>query len=128
MNREEFMEHLRAGRPATVAVKEITGIRPRIVTIADLENELTYKRYGVMMAGKKMVAIVVLELTVKQVPAAFLDRVKEGEPAGLVFAGMKRENFAYEYPRAIRAWALLFWSERCIGRADEIFTESLFPA
>jgi acyl-[acyl carrier protein]--UDP-N-acetylglucosamine O-acyltransferase len=127
MNRDEFIEHIRSGQPATFAVAEITGHTPEVVTIADLEDEHQYVRYGVMMAGTAMVALVILQLDVRKIPAHLLARIREGEPAGLVLDGMRRQTFTTAYPQAIRAGALLTRHGRGIGRADEIFTQSLFP-
>jgi acyl-[acyl carrier protein]--UDP-N-acetylglucosamine O-acyltransferase len=127
MNRDQFIEHIRSGQPATVAVREITGHTPEIVTIADLEDTHSYVRYGIMMAGTAMVALVILQLDVRKVPDHLLARIREGEPAGLVLDGMRRQTFTTPYPQAIRAGALLIRHGRTIGRADEIFTQSLFP-
>lgn len=128
MNRSEFIEHLRSGQPATIAVQEITGHKPEVVTIADLDDETHYTRYGIMIAGKDMVALVILQLYGAKVPAHLLARIREGEPAGLVLDGMERQaTFTTDYPQAIRAGALLSRYGRAIGRADEIFTQSLFP-
>jgi hypothetical protein len=126
MNRDEFIEHIRSGQPATHAVAEITGHTPEVVTIANLEDEDQYIRYGVMMAGKAMVALVILQLYVSKIPADLLARIRNGEPAGLVLDGMRRTTFTTPYPQAIRAGALLHRRGRTIGRADEIFTQSLF--
>ena len=126
MNRDEFIEHIRSGQPATLAVAEITGHTPEIVTVADLEDDYQYVRYGIMMAGKDMVALVILQLDVPKIPADLLARIRDGEPAGLVLDGMRWQTFTIPYPQAIRAGALLYRQGRTIGRADEIFTQSLF--
>lgn len=126
MTRDEFMTHIRSGRPATEAVFNITGLNPYIITIADTEDRSQYTRYGIMMAGNAMAALVVLSLDTWQIPGALMERIRDGEPAGAVLVGMKRRGWVTPYPRAIRSRAALIYNAGHIGHADEIFTESLF--
>ena len=126
MNRAEFIQHLEDGLPATVAVREITGHVPVIVTIAEGDDGIFYTRYGLMMAGPVMAALVVLKLKLSNVPVRYIDRIKAGEPCGKVLEGMERAGYVIDFGRSIKSSARLQWEGAIVGEADEIFTEGLF--
>lgn len=131
MNRDEFIEHLRAGKSATEAVRKITGEDPYIVTIASIEDDTDYTRYGVMMAGSLMAALVILRIYIPAIPPSLLDRIRTGEPCGDVLSGIRRFGSVIPYPGAIQARGRLHWAgpdekPRPVGMAQEIFTGSLF--
>jgi hypothetical protein len=126
MNRDQFIQHLENGLPATKAVRAITGHTPAIVTIAEGDDGRYYRRYGIMMAGPVMAALVVLEINVLLVPPVSVDRIRAGEPCGLVLKGMIRNGYVQSYGITIRSGARLSWNDEIVGSADEIFTESLF--
>jgi hypothetical protein len=126
MDRQEFIEHLRDGKPATVAVAKITGHKPQMVTVASHDGKEVYVRYGVMMAGNVMAAIAVLTLYPESIDDELMQRIKDGEPCGAVLKGMKRRGRVVQYGVAIQAIASLIYDGKCVGRAVEVFTESLF--
>lgn len=127
MNRDQFTRHLQDGKPATEAVRLVTGHEPEVVTLADyLDNSGHYHRYGIMMAGPVMAALVVLWLDASQVPRQALDRVVAGEPLGAVIPGLERKGYITPYPVAVQSGAYLFSNGTQIGYAEEIFTASLF--
>lgn len=126
VTREEFMDYLAAGNPATTAVHVITGHKPFIVTLGEVDDGSFYIRYGVMMAGDIMAALVILKVSICLIPSASLDRIRAGEPAGAVLKGMMRNGFVEEAGVAVRSGAHLVLGDAIIGTADEIFTESLF--
>jgi hypothetical protein len=126
MNRDQFISHLEAGLPATVAVLAITGHRPAITTIADGDDGRYYIRYGIMMAGPVMAALVILSINVALVPRKYVDRIKSGEPCGHVLTGMTRIGYVQSCGLAVRSGARLRWNDTIVGEADEIFTGSLF--
>jgi hypothetical protein len=125
VNRTEFMAHLRAGRPATEAVRQITGVTPEIVTIASFDQKDLYVRYGVMMAGPLMAAIVILRLYPETIPEDLMDRIKAGEACGAVLTDMTRRGRASGHGMAVRSIGSLVWNGKCVGSAIEVFTESL---
>jgi len=126
MNRQEFIAHLRDGKPATLAVQEITGIMPEIVTIASWNLLGQYIRKGVMVAGPLMAAIVSIELHTDSIDPALMNRIISGEPTGAVLEGMTRNCRVVEREIAVQAFAGLVYQGQCIGNCVEVFTESLF--
>jgi hypothetical protein len=126
VDRQEFIAHLRAGRPATEGVRQITGVVPEIVTIASLDEKDVYIRYGVMMAGPLMAAIVILRLYPETIPEELMTRIKEGESCGAVLTGMERRGRATGRGLAVQAFGSIIWKGKCVGSAIEVFTESLF--
>jgi hypothetical protein len=126
MKRTEFADHLRSGALATDLVQEITGVKPTIVTIAEMKDD-TYTRHGIMMAGNKMCALVILSIRSYRVGMSNMERIRTGEPAGAVLEGMRRlQGKVTVYPKAIKSYADLEFDGQVIGSAQEIFTESLF--
>lgn len=126
MNRDQFTRHLQDGKPATEAVRLATGLPPEIVTLADYREGGYYHRFGVMMAGPVMAALVVLRLETCHVPLEVLDQIRGGTPLGTAIGGLERKGFVTPYPAAIRSGAYLFSHGTQIGYAEEIFTASLF--
>ena len=126
MNRAQFIQHLEDGLPATVGVREITGKVPVIVTIAEGDDGIFYTRYGLMMAGPLMAALVVLKLKLSNIPVRYIDRIKGGEPCGKVLEGMDRAGYVIDFGRSIKSSARISWEGAIVGEADEIFTEGLF--
>lgn len=126
MNRKDFIQHLEDGLPATVAVREVTGRIPQVVTIAEGDDGIFYVRYGLMMAGPLMAALVVLKIKTATIPPEYLDRIKNGEPCGGVLEGMARAGYVIDFGRSIKSSARLQWEGAIVGEADEIFTEGLF--
>jgi hypothetical protein len=126
MNRDQFIQHIEDGLPATKAVREITGHAPVISTIAECDDGRYYVRYGIMMAGPIMAALVILSINVVLVPRGHVDRIKSGEPCGQVLNGMTRIGYVQSCGLAVRSGARLRWNDTIVGEADEIFTESLF--
>jgi hypothetical protein len=127
MNRKEFIQHLEDGLPATIAVRAVTGNNPQIVTIAEGDDAGFYTRYGIMMAGPVMAALVILTLKIDEIPDKYLARIRAGEPCGKVLPGMKRMGFVLDYGHSIKCSARLDWNRAIVGQADEIFTKGLFP-
>jgi hypothetical protein len=126
MKRTEFADHLRSGTLATDLVQEITGVKPTIVTIAEMEDSI-YVRYGVMMADDMMCALVILSIYPYRVGMGNMERIRSGEPAGAVLEGLQRfQGKVTVYPKAIKSYADLEFDDQEIGSAQEIFTESLF--
>ncbi len=125
MTREEFIRGLRNGMPATRLVRMATGYHPEIVTLGEHDTEDAYIRRGVMMAGPYMAALVALALSPHLVPKPFLDRIRQGEPAGQVLEGMRRDGSADLTDQAITSTALLTWQGSLVGSASEVFTSSL---
>jgi hypothetical protein len=126
MNRDQFIRHIEDGLPATEAVREITGHAPRIETIAECDDGRYFIRYGIMMAGHQMAALVILNINVILVPREYVDRIKSGEPCGQVLKGMTRIGYVQSCGLAVRSGARLRWNDTIVGEADEIFTEGLF--
>jgi hypothetical protein len=126
VNRADFIQHLEDGLPATIGVREITGRVPQIVTIAEGDDGIFYTRYGIMMAGPVMAALVILQVKIDEIPERYLKRIKNGEPFGKVLEGMKRIGFVLDYGTSIKCSARLDWEGVIVGQADEIFTEGLF--
>jgi hypothetical protein len=126
MDRQDFIDHLMDGKPATVAVKRITGYKPQIVTIASHDGKDVYVRYGVMMSGPIMAAIVVLTLYPDLIDEELMGRIKMGEPCGSVLKGLKRRGRVVQYGIAVQGMASLIYEGKCVGSAVEVFTESLF--
>jgi hypothetical protein len=126
VNREQFLEHLRSGEPITKAVQELAGVRPEIMTIAEESNSTRYVRYGLMMTGDMIAALVTLQVDADRIPSHLLAAIKSGEPIGLVLDHMKRiGNLVLPFPRGIRTSGALWWDGQTIGEAQEIFTVSL---
>jgi hypothetical protein len=126
MNRDQFIKHLTDGFPATEAVQRITGYKPVIVTIAEGDDGVSYRRYAIMMAGPIMAALVILEINVAMIPDDYMKRIKTGEPCGSVLKGMTRVGFVQDLGMAVRSGARLMWHDNIVGEASEIFTEGLF--
>jgi hypothetical protein len=123
--RNNFIAQLRDGRSATLAVQEITGVMPEIVTIASHDDPVMYIRYGVMMAGPMMAAITILKLDQHSIPSELMERIKNGEPCGGVLGELSRRCAVIEHGIAVHAMASLAWYGTFIGNAQEVFTESL---
>jgi hypothetical protein len=126
VNRNQFIGHIESGLPATKAVREMTGHTPVIATVAEGDDGRFYTRYAIMMAGQTMAALVILSINTDLVPCELVDRIKAGEPCGLVLRGMTRSGYVQDLGKAVRSGARLLWNETIVGEADEIFTESLF--
>lgn len=122
MTINDFVAYLREGNPATIGVRKITGIDPTIVTVADYFSHRKFVRYGIMMCGTVMAAIVILELDAYKVSSNLLDRIRNGEPAGAVLDGLARRCYASYHNGSIQSGATLYWQEHIIGKAQEVFT------
>jgi hypothetical protein len=127
MDKPTFITYLHNGGLATQAVRLVTGQDTEIVTLASLDEEDSYVRYGIMMAGSTMAALIVLQLQPQLVGAEYMTRIKAGEPVGAVVPGMMRKGAVEEFPQAVRASASLWREGILIGYVEEIFTASLFP-
>jgi hypothetical protein len=126
IDKSSFADYLKSGQSATAAIQAATGIMPNIVTIAELDADI-YIRYGVMMAGDTLVALVTLTIFKVNVRPDWLERIKSGEPAGAVLEGMVRwDTEVEEFDKAIRSSATMAVDDRVVGSVQEIFTESLF--
>jgi hypothetical protein len=129
MNRVEFITHLKSGKPATAAVQEITGHKPEIVTIAELDSGNYYMRYGLMMTGGTMAALVILILYPSHISKDDMNRIRSGEPAGAVLVNMQRHQESIKsFSKAVRSTAVMTVRGESVGYVQEIFTESLFNA
>jgi hypothetical protein len=125
MNQEEFIAHIRGGQPVTEAIRKATGHDPYIQAIAATEDGTDYTRYGVMIAGDLLAALVILQLYVPAIPARYLDRIRTGEPCGAVLQGMRRYGSVTPHIGSIQANGRLHWRRKPVGRAQEIFTTGL---
>jgi hypothetical protein len=126
VNKTDFEKCLRAEILATDLIQGLTNIKPNIVTIAETEGAL-YTRFGIMMAGDKMCALVILSIYPYRVGQDNMERIRDGEPAGAVLKGMKRHQGNVKvHAKSIESYATLELDGMEIGIAQEIFTESMF--